>query len=134
MRFVFDALLGGILSAAVGVACAQSPTPPRAPASAPVPMTAASRANPPRNPAITAAENAKEPGGQRPEERVIPQISVPLVRKGSPVSAAATASAPTGSIPGAVNDSAARCLAAGTAGQKAACERAAATSPVKPVR
>jgi hypothetical protein len=82
---------------------------------------------------ITAAENAKEPGNQRPEERVIPQISIPL--KSRTGTAAAAATAPTGSVLGGVDDGVARCLAAGSASEKAACERRlAAPAPVKPQR
>lgn len=135
MRHVAHPLLGGLLlSVAMGAASAQPAPPASTPASAPA--TAASRVVPTRNPAIIAAENAKEPGVQRPEERVVPQISVPLVRKNNPVSPAATASAPSGSLPGAVNDGAARCLAAESAADKAACERAeAASAPrTKPAR
>lgn len=93
-------------------------------------MTAASKAVPARNTAITAAENVKEPGSQRPDERVIPQISIPLKsRRG----AATAASAPAGSIVGRVNEGAARCMAAGDASDKAACERGlAASGPVTP--
>lgn len=133
MKNVVDAFVAALLAAGIaGAAAAQPATPARpasAPASAPVPQTAASRQVPERNPAIRAAENAKEPGVQRPDERVIPQISVPL-RSRNIVPAA---SAPAGSIPGGVNDDAARCLAARTAQDKAACERGAAASlPAKP--
>lgn len=135
MRLVVDAIAGGLLAAAIaGTAVAQPAKPappPPPPASAPVPDTAASRQVPTRNPAIRAAENAKEPGVQRPDERVIPQISVPLRSRN--ITPAALASAPAGSIPGGVNDDAARCVAAGTAQEKAACERGAAASlPAKP--
>lgn len=123
MRTLFDSLAGGLVAlAAAGTACAQVAA-TAAPASAP--MTAASRANPPRNPAIVAAENAKEPGVQRPEERVIPQISVPLKSRNVPDPAAS--SAPAG-VPGVVNDGAARCLAMRGAAEKAACERRLAAS------
>ncbi len=88
-------------------------------------MTAASRQLPARNPAITAAENAKEPGNQRPDERGIPQLSIPLKPRAG---ATAAASVPAGSVPGGVDDSVARCLAAGSAAEKAACERRAAAS------
>lgn len=130
MRTLFDAILGGIAAAAAlaatSAACAQ-------PAAAPVPMTAASRALQTRSTAITAAENAKEPGNQRPEERVIPQISIPLKSRSS--TAATAASAPPARVPGGVNADAARCLAIGNASEKAACERAlAASGPVKPGR
>ncbi len=78
---------------------------------------------PTRNAAITASENAKEPGNQRPEERVIPQISVPLKSRANPNTAVTPASAPAGNVPGTVNDGAARCMALSSAGEKAACER-----------
>ncbi|MFG6416120.1 hypothetical protein ACG02S_19670 [Roseateles sp. DC23W] len=132
MRLVVDAITGGLLAAALAsTAVAQPAKPMPLPASAPVPDTAASRQVPTRNPAIRAAENAKEPGVQRPEERVIPQISLPLRSRN--VTPATSASAPAGSIPGGVNDDAARCLAAGTAQEKAACERGSAASlPAKP--
>ena len=136
MRFVHGFILGGIVAAGVaGAANAQSTVPAASAASAPTPAGAASRAMPARNPAITAAENAKEPGVQRPEERVIPQISVPLKPRNSGAAAAATASAPVGSVPGAVNDMAARCKAASDAADKAACQRRpAASEPVEPKR
>ncbi|WP_157281694.1 hypothetical protein [Pelomonas sp. Root1237] len=136
MRFVFDSLLGGILATVVaGAACAQpaAPLPASAPASAP--MTAASRQVPTRNAAITASENAKEPGNQRPEERVIPQISIPLRNKNVMPLAAIPASAPVGSVPGRVNEGAARCVAISSASEKAACERGlAASGPMKSER
>ncbi len=126
MRIVFDAILGGMLAAAAtGAAFAQSVTPPAPPASAAVPMTAASKQNPTRNAAVMASENAKEPGNQRPEERVIPQISIPFKPRNS---TAFAASGPTGSVPGGVDDGAARCLATGSGSEKAACERALAAS------
>lgn len=125
MGIVINAVFGCALAVGVaGDAWAQSA------AAASAPANAASRlVPPPRNPAAVAAENAKEPGAQRPDERVIPQITLPLRAKTVP---ATGASAPTGSLPGAVNDGAARCLAAGTAADKAACERRlAASTPSK---
>lgn len=133
MRFVPHSLLGGALAVAVASAAFAQGAAPARPASAPV--TAASRVVPTRNAAVMAAENAKEPGVQRPEERVIPQISVPLKPRNSGAAAAATASAPVGSVPGAVNDMAARCMAASDAADKAACQRRpAASEPVEPKR
>ncbi|HEY8881659.1 MAG TPA: hypothetical protein VIN03_29105 [Roseateles sp.] len=131
MRTVNEAILGGLLAAAViGVASGQSAPPASAPASAVPPQTPASRQLPVRNPALTAAENAKEPGNQRPEERVIPQISIPLKTRSSV--AAIAASVPSGSRPGGVDDGAARCLALRNADEKAACEGGRA--PSAPVR
>jgi len=135
MKLVLDAIFGSILAAtATGIAFAQSATPPSPPASAPVPMTAASKQVPTRNAAVMAAENAKEPGNQRPEERVVPQIRIPLKSR-SNAAAATTPSVPTGNVLGGVDDGAARCMAAGNATDKAACERGlAASAPVKSQR
>lgn len=95
-------------------------------ASAPAPATAASRVLPTRNAAVMAAENAKEPGGMRPEERVIPQVAVPLRPRTEP---AVAASSPSGGAPGTVNDEAARCMAAKGAAQRARCERERPAAP-----
>jgi hypothetical protein len=135
---LFGALLGSALAvAATGAAWAQAgtppPPPPPPPASAVVPMTAASKQSPTRNAAVMASENAKEPGNQRPEERVIPQISIPF--KPRTGTAPAAASAPPGSVSGRVNEGAARCMALSGLAEKAACERGLpASAPVKPQR
>lgn len=73
MSIVPNTLLAGLLAATVATAALAQSSPPSSapPASAAVPATAASRIVPTRNAAITAAENAKEPGAQRPEEKVI---------------------------------------------------------------
>lgn len=133
MRIVFDAILGGMLAVALaGAACAQSVTPPSPAASVPVPMTAASKQVPSRNAAVMASENAKEPGNQRPEERVIPQILIPLKPRNSIATDSSAASAPAGSVPGGVNEAAARCMAMRGTVEKAACERAlSASGPLK---
>lgn len=136
MRTVSQALLGGTLALlAVGAACAQPVAAASAPASASAPMTAASKVVPMRNPAILAAENAREPGTQRPEERVIPQISVPLKSRNIALPVATAASTAVGGRPGAIDDSAARCLAGGSAKERLACEAAArASEPSKASR
>ena len=132
MKILLNAILA---AAAISGASAQPATPAAAPASAAEPMTAASRQVPNRNPALTAAENTREPGNQRPEERVIPQISIPLKSRNSPATATTNATVPAGSVAGGVDDGAARCLARGNAAEKAACERAlAASAPVKSPR
>ena len=135
MKSAFSAsILAAVISVAfTGAACAQ-PSVMRAspPSSAPVPAAAASKPIPSRSPAVKAAENAIEPGVLRPEQRVIPQITLPLQGRNSPSSAAPAASLPAGSVPGAVNDGAARCLATSGAAEKAACERGlAASAPLK---
>lgn len=135
MKVVLNIIIGSIFAAAVTAsASAQPATPASAPVSAAEPMTAASRQVPTRNAAILAAENAKEPGSQRPEERVIPQIRIPLKAR-SDTAAEATAAAPADNVPGGVDDSAARCMAAKSPAGKAACERGlAASGPVKSQR
>jgi hypothetical protein len=137
MRTAIKAILGGSLSAAViGVASGQAALPASSPASAAAPMTAASRQLPARNPVFTASENAKEPGNQRPEERVIPQISIPLKSRNLTAPAAATASsAPSSGLPGGIDEGAARCLALSSTAAKAACEnRRAASMPERTSR
>ncbi|HEY9106380.1 MAG TPA: hypothetical protein VIN58_06855 [Roseateles sp.] len=133
MRIVPDFLLAGLLAAAAASAAFAQSSPPASapPASAAVPVTAASRIVPTRNAAVTAAENAKEPGAQRPEEKVIPQISLPLRTRPEKAVAAAASGPSTGA--GALNDGAARCLATANTAEKAACERGvSASAPAKP--
>lgn len=128
MKVVLNIIIGSILAAAVTAgARAQPATPASRPASAAEPMTAASKQIPTRNAAILAAENAKEPGNQRPEERVIPQIRIPLKSRTGPAAETNTA-VPAGTVPGGVDDGAARCLTAKTAADKATCERRLAAS------
>ncbi|MGM9479964.1 hypothetical protein ACS5PN_02080 [Roseateles sp. NT4] len=129
MRTVLEALLGGMLAAlAVAGAHAQPASPAASSASAAAPMTAASRQVPARNPAITAAENAKEPGNQRPEERVVPQITIPIKPRNIALPAATAASAPAAGLAGRVNEGAARCVALGNVADRADCERRLAAS------
>lgn len=117
-----------IVLLALGTASAQA-APAATDAPAP-PASAASQAIPLRSTAVKAAENANEPGELRPEQRVIPQLSIPLKRGASPVAPAA--SLPAGSVPGAVNDGTARCKATSGAKEMAACERGlAASGPLK---
>lgn len=113
-----------------GAASSQTVMSPPQMASAPVP--AASKPIPIRSPAVKAAENANEPGKLRPEQRVIPQISLPLKGNNLASPMAPAASLPAGSVPGAVNDGAARCLATSGAKDLAACERGLpASGPLK---
>lgn len=125
MKLLLAPLLG-LLATAAGAQPVATPPPP---ASAPLPMTAASQVVPTRNATVRAAENAKAPGVQRPEERVTPQLSVPLRSR------SVTAAAAPASLPGAIDDGAARCLAVATAAARAACERGlAASAPPPPNR
>jgi hypothetical protein len=136
MRIDLNLIVGSILAAAVtSGAWAQSAKPASPMASAPAPMTAASKQVPTRNAAVMAAENAKEPGNQRPEERVISQIRWPLQSRSSAAAAASLAPSAAGHVPGGVDDGAARCLATGSASEKAACERGLnASEPMKSKR
>jgi len=93
-----------------------------------MPANAASRLVPPRNPALTAAENAQETGNPRPEGRLLPQIAVPFGARRIANNAELAGSAPPGSVPGRVNPGAARCLAMSSPAEKAACERGLAAS------
>ena len=127
MKSVFVSVLGAVIAMAfAAAACAQSSTPAPQASSAPAP--AASKAILNRSTAVRAAEKANEPGTLQPEQRVIPQISVPLRRSNGPSPAAPSASLPAGTVSGAVNDGAARCLATGAAKASAACERRAPAS------
>lgn len=128
MKTALFPVLGVVLIALVsaGVACAQGVepvVPPLSPASAPTPAIAASKPIQMRSPAVRAAEKANEPGTLQPEQRVIPQISVPLKRRDVPSPATPAASRPLGSVAGTVNDGAARCIAVNGAAERAACER-----------
>lgn len=108
--------------------------PPIVPAAASAPAITASLPEPSRSPAVKAAQKATEPGGTlRPAERVVPQVSIPIKQISGPVTAPIpnSASMPGGSVPGAINDGAARCLATRTAVEKAACERQMAASAPK---
>jgi uncharacterized iron-regulated membrane protein len=128
------AVAAGVVGVVAATATAWAQTAKPAAAAASAPMTAASRVAPVRNAAITAAENAKEPGNQRPEERVTPQISIPLKSRSGVLLPAQAGSAPAAAT-GGVNEGVARCLATSDAGGKAACERAlAASAPARPAR
>lgn len=70
------------------------------------------------SPAVQATQNARTPEEMRPEKRPVPQLTVPLKRRGT--SAEAASSAPPPSRP-AVDDQAARCRASESARERAAC-------------
>lgn len=76
------------------------------------------------SPAVQASENAEMPGDLRPEKRAVPQISIPLKRRGadSTAAAASTAAGKNG-----IDDDAARCSAKKTPRERADCRR-----PVSP--
>ena len=79
---------------------------------------AASQAAGPGSPAVRAAENAEVPGDLRPENRALPQLSIPLKRKASKGAASAA-----GGSKG-IDDDAARCLAKNTKRERAECQSA----------
>lgn len=88
-----------------------------APTSPSVVARGASQAGGNASPAVRAAENAEMPGDLRPEKRPIPQISIPLKRKGS--MDAASSNGPGNSI----DDASARCLAKKTKRERMECQR-----------
>ena len=124
MKSALVVVLGTLIAVAfTGQGYGQSAVQAPLPASAPVPAAAASKPIPTRSTAVRAAENTNEP-----EQRVIPQISVPLKRSHGPSPASPAASLPVGSVPGTVNDGAARCRASSDAKEMAACERGLSAS------
>ncbi len=132
MRSAFRSVLGALLAAGIGGAgAAQTALQPPLPSSAPASAAAGSRATSVRSPAVRAAEKAQEPGVLAPEQRVVPQITVPLKPRAASLPAAPPASLPAGTVPGIVNDGAARCLASASAREKAACEAGKAASSTR---
>ena len=90
---------------------------------------AASQPAGPGSPAVRAAENAEVPGDLRPENRALPQLSIPLKRKASKGAASGAAGSNN------IDDAAARCLARKTKWERAECESAGVRSPpAAPVR
>jgi hypothetical protein len=114
-------LTAGLLAFAASFACSAAP-PARAPGAA------ASAASQPVNAARTAAKAAQDaevPGDVRPENPVVPQLSIPLKRERSKELVAAPKS---GNAVGGVDDGAARCRAMKTSTERTECQRALASS------
>lgn len=97
---------------------AQSAKTPTAPASA---ASHPPQASPTQSPAVKAAERSATPGQFRPEHPVVPQITVPLKRRGAPGMPPDANTGSSAAVAGGINDSAARCRAARSAQQRAAC-------------
>jgi len=133
-----------MLSAMLGIACwagltaapaataTPTPTPTAASAAASAVTPAPARrepASPSQSPAVRAAQGATPPGELRPENPVLPQIAVPLRR---PRDTAPGERA--GSAAGSIDDSAARCRAASSDRERAACIRSGNVSGTAPKR
>src|SRR6218665_3564497 len=107
-------------------ALAAPPAKPPRPASAPVPAasaaSAASAVPAPAaalpSPAVRAAEEARMPGELKPEQPVIPQITVPLSRNSELAKPVRTSQVPVAA--GSVDDSTARCRAIAQPQERAA--------------
>ena len=118
------------LTTAMVSATAQSAAPAAsAPASAPAPSTPEPRVQTPTE----LRDSATPPGDLRPEERVTPQIVIPL-RKTAPSTKAQRAAARRGvaaSASGGIDDSAARCEAEASKATREACRASLAAKGVK---
>lgn len=114
--------LGLVLLAASLTASAAAPAASAAEASpapaASAPGTFGRRDRPLQSPAVRAAQDAASPGDLRPENPVVPQITVQLRRPNVNHRAASGAA-----LAGDIDDSAARCRAAASTRQREACGR-----------
>ncbi len=80
------------------------------------------------SPAVQAAERARMPGELGPDKPAVPQIAVPLPGRRAAGPAASAAAAAT--VPGGIDDDAARCTAIKSKSQRQACRaRVAASAP-----
>jgi hypothetical protein len=102
---------------AAGLACVGAL--PQVLAQVTAPANAASQPPGVSSPAVRATQNARAPEEMRPEKRPVPQITVPLKRRGASAEApASSAPQPTRSD---VDDEVARCRASESARERAAC-------------
>jgi len=133
-----------LLSMAVGIACwasldaaAQGTTaagrPPSTAASAPAATAPRAAKNPQQKPerqiesnAASSAQRATTPGDLRPENPVMPQLSVQLPQRGTPAN-----DRPGAATTGTIDDSAARCRAAANQRDREACMRGGGV-PISP--
>ena len=118
------------LATAMVSATAQSAAPAAsAPASAPLPSTPGPRVRTPTE----LRGSATPPGDLRPEERVIPQIVIPLRKAAPPNKAqrAATRRGVAASASGGIDDSAARCEAEASKAAREECRASVAPKGVK---
>ncbi|MET0519634.1 MAG: hypothetical protein ABW005_12485 [Burkholderiaceae bacterium] len=125
------ALAGLLLAGSPPLARAQGATPSpaaaaaaSAAASAAPATSAASRPLAARPPAVREAVNAGPPAAVKP---VVPQISIPLSRKVERPASIRTSKIPP--VGGSIDDGAARCLAASSPGDRAACQSAPPAPP-----
>jgi hypothetical protein len=107
-----SAVVRAMVLALVGVGAAQAAEPPA----------------PPTSPAAKAAQATQDAVDLGPENRVIPQVSIPLKRGKSPAKGVVRA---PGAEPG-VDDRAARCLAKESAQERTACEAELANAKSRP--
>jgi len=118
------------LVTAMASATAQSAAPAAsAPASAPSPSTPGHRVQTPSE----LRDSATSPGDLRPEERVTPQIVIPLRKAAPPTKAerAATRRGVAASASGGIDDSAARCEAEASKAAREACRASLTPKGVK---
>lgn len=122
MRLALLGIAAGATLAGAHAATAMPPTPAASAASDRVP--ARGHQSPLQSPAVRAAQGAAAPGDLRPQNQVLPQIAVPLRRGRDSAGSQRAGSAPAGNI----DDSAARCRAAASVRERAACGRGGAAS------
>ena len=118
------------LATAMVSATAQSAAPAAsAPASAPLAATPGPRVQTPTE----LRDSASTPGDLRPEERVTPQIVIPLRKSAPPTKAqrAATRRGIAASASGGIDDSAARCEAEASKAAREECRASVAPKGVK---
>lgn len=118
----------GALCIVTGLACGVAPTASWSQATVPSPSRAASQPPPSGSPAVQASENTRTTTDMRPEKRPVPQVTVPLKRRGTSADASASAAKPARQD---VDDEVARCRASEDPRERAACN--ALTQGRKPV-
>ena len=86
---------------------------------------------PSQSPAVRAAQGSAAPGDLRPQSAVVPQIAVPLRRDRDTGAAEGAGSA---GLAGTIHDAAARCKAATSDRERAACIRSGNVQGTAPKR
>lgn len=122
------------LAAAMVSAVAQTAAPPAPPASAAASAPPPARPGPRVQTPTELREGATTPGDVRPEERVTPQIVVPLRKTEPPPTKAERAAARRGNVAasGAIDDSAARCEAQSSEAARRDCRASLAQKKTAP--
>ena len=108
----------GALCIVAGLACAGAATQAQSQATLPSPSRAASEPPATGSPAVQASEATRTTNDMRPEKRPVPQVTVPLKRKGTSADASSSAAKPTRPD---VDDEAARCRTSEDPRERAAC-------------